>query len=105
MDEAQASSSVFGRRVAHGLLGTSVAAGLINQRGVTRGTLVALLGVEWRFAAPLYPGTEVRVELEVSSRRETRHSDRGVVVFGARLMTDPGEALQEGELRVLVRRR
>jgi acyl dehydratase len=105
LDEAYARASVFGRRVAHGALGLSVATGLINASGLTRGTLVALLGLEWEFVAPLYPGTEVRVDLEVLSRRETRKADRGLVVLGAELVDGTGSVLQRGELRMLVRRR
>jgi acyl dehydratase len=105
LDEAYARGSVFGRRVAHGVLGLSVATGLINASALTRGTLVAFLGLTWDFVGPLYPGTEVRVELEVRSRRETSRPGRGLVVLGATLLDADGATIQEGELRLLVRRR
>jgi len=104
LDEAYAADSVFGRRVAHGVLGLAVATGLLNASGLTRGTLVALAGLEWSFVRPLVPDTEVRVALEVVSRRETAHAERGLVLLGAKLMSG-SEVLQEGELRLLVRRR
>jgi acyl dehydratase len=105
LDEGYASRSVFGRRVAHGALGLAVATGLINRSGLTRGTLVAFLGLSWDFVAPLYPGTEVSVELEVTSRRETSRPERGLVVLAASLVDGAGEVVQGGELRLLVRRR
>jgi acyl dehydratase len=104
LDEEYARESVFGRRVAHGALGLSVATGLINQSGLTRGTLVAFLGLNWDFVAPLYPGTEVAVELEVASRRETSRAERGLVVLSAALVDGSGSVVQQGQLRLLVRR-
>jgi acyl dehydratase len=103
LDEAYAAASVFGRRVAHGVMGLAVATGLINELGLTRGTLVAFLGVDWDFVAPLLPDSEVEVELSVESRRETSRRDRGLVVMRAALLSD-GEVVQEGELRFLVKR-
>ncbi len=105
LDEEAGRASAFGRRVAHGALGLSVATGLMNQRRLTAGTLVALLGVRWDFRRPLFPGTKVTLELEVASRRPTSKADRGVVALAARLLSGGGELLQEGELRVLVLRR
>lgn len=104
LDASYAADSVFGRRVAHGVLGLAVATGLINQSGLTRDTLVAFAGLEWSFVRPLFPDTEVHVDLEVKSRRETSRSDRGLVRLWARLVAG-SEVLQEGELRMLVRRR
>jgi acyl dehydratase len=103
LDEAYAGGSAFGRRVAHGVLGLAVATGLINELGLTRGTLVAFLGVSWDFVAPLLPDSEVEVELSVESRRETSRRDRGLVVMRAALLSD-GVVVQEGELRFLVKR-
>jgi acyl dehydratase len=102
LDEAYARESVFGGRVAHGVLGLAVATGLLNAAGLTRGTLVAFLGLSWDFIAPLYPDTEVHLELGVVSRRETSHPDRGLVVLDASLVAVTGEVVQRGELRILV---
>lgn len=104
LDEAYAAESMFGRRVAHGVLGLAVATGLLNQRGLTRGTLVALLGISWDFVAALVPGLEVGVWMEVVSRRETSKADRGVVVLAAELRSG-ADVIQRGELKLLVRRR
>jgi acyl dehydratase len=104
-DEAYAKRSVFGGRVAHGVLGLAVATGLLNAAGLTRGTLVALLGVTWDFVAPLYPGTAVRLDLEVVERRSTSRPDRGLIVLRGQLVSDQAEVLQTGEFRLLVRRR
>lgn len=104
LDAGFAAGSVFGGRVAHGALGLAVATGLLNARGLTRGTLVAFLGLSWDFVAPLFPGTEVTLALEVASRRPTSRADRGLVVLRVELV-GAGEVLQRGELKLLVRRR
>ena len=104
LDEAYARAGVFGRRVAHGLLGTSVAAGLLNQLGLTRGTLVAFLGLTWDFEAPIDLGAEVGLRLVVESVRQTSKPDRGIVVLGAELIGEGGEVLQRGAFKLMVRR-
>lgn len=104
LDEVYAAGSVFGRRVAHGALGLAIATGLVNERGLTRGTLVAFLGLTWDFVAPLVPGAEVTVALEVVSRRESSRGHRGVVVLGVELRSGE-DVLQRGEWKLLVARR
>jgi acyl dehydratase len=104
LDDAYARASVFGERVAHGLLGTSVAAGLLNRSGLTRGTLVAFLGLSWDFVAPIRLGTEVGLRLEVVGVRATSKPDRGLVELGAELVDEAGAVLQRGTFKLLVRR-
>ena len=104
LDAEYARSSVFGGRVAHGVLGLAVATGLLNASGLTRGTLVAFLGLTWDFVSPVFPGAEVSVSLEVVSRRPTSGGGRGIVVLAAELEAD-GEVAQRGQLKLLVRRR
>lgn len=104
LDDAYAAESVFGGRVAHGVLGLAVVTGLLNAAELTRGTLVAFLGLTWDFVAPLYPDTEVAVRLEVKARRGTSSPDRGLVVLRAELEGD-GAVVQRGDLKLLVRRR
>jgi acyl dehydratase len=105
LDDAYARAAGYRGRIAQGVLGTAVATGLVNRLGVTAGTLVALLGVAWRFEGPLYPGTRVHVDLSVGSVRPTRRPDRGVVVLEAVLCDDTGTIYQRGELTMLVRSR
>lgn len=105
LDEAWARGSVFGERVAHGALGLAVATGLVNQLRLTHGTLVALAGVTWDFLKPIRFGTTVRGLLTVESVRGTSRPERGLVVLGVDLVSDAGEVVQRGTLRLLVRRR
>lgn len=105
LDDDYARASIFGGRVAHGLLGLAIASGLLNRSGLTRGTLLAFLGLSWDFRVPLRPGDRVGLRTRVSRLRGTARGDRGIVLLEAKLVTPEDEVLQEGELKLLVRRR
>jgi acyl dehydratase len=105
LDPAFAALTPFGRPVAHGMLGLSVATGLVSALGLTRGTLVALVGVSWKFRLPVFYGDVVRVRVWVASRRESSQADRGLVTLAAELLNQRGEVVQDGELVELVKRR
>ncbi len=104
LDEEYARGTAFGGRVAHGALGIAVATGLIAQSGLTAGTLVALLGLDWRFVAPIRPGDRLSLKLRVAARRDLSGRDRGVVKFVAELVNQRGELAQSGEIVELIRR-
>lgn len=105
LDEERARTGPFGGRVAHGALGIAVATGLLAASGHTRGTLVALAGLEWHFLAPIRPGDRVRLELAVESRRELAGRPHGLVTFAAELIAADGRVVQRGKLIELIRRR
>lgn len=105
LDDDYAAGTPFGGRIAHGVLGLAVATGLLNQLGLTRGTLVALLGVRWDFRAPVRPGDVLRARLRVAETRPSRKSGRGVVRLAAALVNQRAETVQEGELTMMVRAR
>lgn len=105
MDEFFARTTVFGGRVAHGVLGLSVATGLITQLGVTQESAMALLDISARFKAPIRIGDTVSVRQRVTSKRETSKPDRGVVSFAFELVNQDGESVIEGAETVMVRRR
>jgi acyl dehydratase len=105
LDPAFAALTPFGQPVAHGMLGLAVATGLVSALGLTRGTLVALVGVSWKFRRPVFYGDVVRVRVWVASRRESSRADRGLVTLAAELLNQRGDVVQEGELVELVKRR
>ena len=105
LDDEYAASSVFGGRVAHGVLGLAVATGLVADTRLTRGTLIAVLGLEWSFRAPLRPGDIVHARLRVTETRPTSRPDRGLVRLAVDLL-DAGDAVvQQGTWTLLVRTR
>jgi acyl dehydratase len=105
LDDEYAASTVFGGRVAHGVLGLAVATGLVAETHLTRGTLVAFVGLDWDFRAPLRPGDTVTARLRVAETRRTSRRDRGLVRLAVQLVSERGEIIQEGMWTILVRSR
>src|ERR671924_2444232 len=63
-------TTVFGRQVAHGLLGLAIASGLAWQTGILDGTVIAFREItEWKFVTPVFIGDTVQAELEVSETK------------------------------------
>lgn len=103
-DEHFAQSTQFGSRVAHGLLGLSIASGLVSRLGIFDGTAVAMLSVEsWNFNAPIRLGETVHVRATIAAKRRTNRGDRGVISRHMALLSSAGETLQEGTIVLLVK--
>ncbi len=104
-NEEYARKNRFGKRIAHGLLGLSMASGLAGRQGFMEGTALALLGIDWKFKRPLYVGDTMYVESTVRQKREVKRLGGGVVVFDVRITNQSGEAVQEGQWTLLMRGR
>jgi acyl dehydratase len=102
-DPAAARAAGFEGVVAHGVLGLALATGLASQMELTRGSLIALAGITWRFTAPVYPGDQLTLRLRVASRRTTRKPGSGLVTLAAELRNQEGSVVQQGELVELIR--
>ncbi|HKZ02169.1 MAG TPA: MaoC/PaaZ C-terminal domain-containing protein [Pyrinomonadaceae bacterium] len=104
-DEEFAKKTVFGTRIAHGLLGLSIASGLINQLGIAEKTVMAFLGLNWTFKAALKFGDTISVRQRVIEKRETSKTDRGILRLAISVINQHGEVVQEGEHTLMIRRR
>ncbi len=109
VDAEFAKSSIFGERVAHGLLGMIIASGLFTRTELALGmreTGLAFLGIrDWQFKGPIKIGDTVHLEAEIVNKRETSHSERGVITIRRKLVNQRGEVIQEGETGMLIHRR
>jgi 3-hydroxybutyryl-CoA dehydratase len=104
-NEEFARQTVFGRRVAHGLLGLALADGLKN-RSDFQTHAIASLGWTWEFAGPIFINDTIHVRLQVKEKRASRSKpDRGVVVLSLEVINQRGEVVQKGENRLMVERR
>jgi acyl dehydratase len=98
-------ASIFGERIAHGLLGLSIASGL-GARAVPRPfATLAFLGIRWRFKGPIKIGDTIKVRLRVTDKRETSKPDRGIVKIQRVVLNQRGEVVQEGDTEIMVERR
>lgn len=106
VDAEHASASIFGQRIAHGLLGLAVASGLRMRGGVQYETVMAFLGIEsWTFRRPIVIGDTIRVHMTISDKRPTSKPDRGILRQQIELRNQRGEVVQQGEFVLLVKRR
>lgn len=96
--------SVFGRRAAPGALTFSLSEGLVMQTGLIHGTGMAWLGGELRVVAPVLEGDTIRVEVEVTDKRETRKTDRGIVTYRHRVLNQRDELVLEATIQRMIRR-
>ena len=95
--------TIFGQRVAHGLLCLSVASGLAWRTGFLEGTAEALISVEWKFRAPVFAGDTIRVRAEVSKKKEMKKLGGGFVTFAVVVLNQRDEVTAKGSWRVLIR--
>jgi acyl dehydratase len=96
--------STFGERIAHGLLGLSIQAGLFTRAALPYAT-IALTDLRWKFKGPIKIGDTIRVRARVSGKKETSKPDRGVITVERRVLNQRDELVQEGETDLMVERR
>ena len=92
-----------GQRVAHGLLGTSIASGLAVQTGVLEGTILAFREINvWKFILPLTIGDTIHVELDVQETKALRRIGGGLVVIAIDVVNQNSQTIMKGTWTVLV---
>ena len=102
-DAEFAKGTHFGERVAHGLLGLSVASGLASRLGFIEGTAEAFTGLEWKFRGPVLIGDTIRVRLEVRKKKEMSRLGGGFVVLDVVVLNQRDETVQKGTWTVLIK--
>jgi len=101
-DKEFAKKTVFGERIAHGMLGIVIHSGLSQMLGLMEGTILAFMGMTWNFHLPIKIGDTVHVVQRVKEMRETSKKDRGVLTFEKELINQKGEVVQTGTTTVLL---
>lgn len=102
-DAEFAARSKFGKRIAHGLLGTVAHTGLAYQ--LTEESLVALLDLTWQFQQPIFIGDTIRVVQTVKEMRLTSAGDKGILTFGKKVLNQVDDIVQTGTTTILLLKR
>jgi 3-hydroxybutyryl-CoA dehydratase len=102
-DAEFAKGTMYGERVAHGLLGLSVATGLAARHGFVEGTAQAFTGLEWKFRGPIMIGDTIRMRVRVRRKREMAKLGGGFIIFDVTLLNQRDETVQKGSWTVLVK--
>jgi len=95
VDDLYAKDTIYGTRIAHGMLVLTIGFGLLMRLGLWVGTGMGLLSISARFLKPLHIGDTIRTEAEVVSVRHTSKPDRGVITFRLDIVNQSGETLCE----------
>ena len=93
----------FGRQIAHGLLGLSIASGLAWQTGILDGTVLAFREVkEWKFVKPVFIGDSIYVEMQVLETKALPRIGGGAVTISLEVKNQSDEVCHRGQWTVLM---
>ena len=95
LDDAYAAATMFGRRIAHGLLTASFISAVIGNDLPGPGTIY--MGQDLKFKAPVYIGDTVTVTVVVTKYR----ADRRIATLATTCTNQDGKVVLEGEAVVL----
>ena len=102
-DAVYSASSPFGQRVAHGLLGLSIASGLGTRTGVLEGTVMAFREInEWKFVKPVFIGDTIHVVMEVTETKAMPRIGGGAVTLKLDVLNQKEEVVMKGIWTVLM---
>jgi 3-hydroxybutyryl-CoA dehydratase len=105
-DAVYAATTPFGQRVAHGLLGLSIASGLAVRSGVLEGTVLAFREIqEWKFTQPVLIGDTITVEMKVTEVKALPRLGGGSVVLELSVLNQASTVVMKGSWTVLVQSR
>lgn len=108
VDAEYAKGTIFGQRIAHGMLVASIMSGL-NTRTVVNAmlepSLLGLLEVSSRFPKPTFIGDTIKVAIEVVDLVATSKPERGVVKFKRSAINQRGEVAAVCDVAMLMQRR
>ncbi|MEJ2549307.1 MAG: MaoC/PaaZ C-terminal domain-containing protein [Anaerolineales bacterium] len=102
-DAIFASQHPLGQRVAHGLLGLSIAVSLATRTGFIEGTVLAFREIEdWKFRLPIYLGDTISMRAKVTDTKFVRQLGGGLVYFKVDLLNQANRVVQQGKWALLV---
>ncbi|MGD2143408.1 MAG: MaoC/PaaZ C-terminal domain-containing protein [Anaerolineae bacterium] len=102
-DAQYAKDTMFGERIAHGLLGLSIVSGLSARMGFGEGTVEAFTSLEWKFRGPIRFGDTIHARFEVKRKKEIARLGGGFVVFDVVVLNQEEETVQKGSWTLLIK--
>jgi 3-hydroxybutyryl-CoA dehydratase len=93
----------FGQRVAHGLLGLSIASGLAMRTGVLEGTVMAFREINnWKFTNPIFIGDTIHAELNILETKPIPRIGGGSLIIEIVVKNQRDEVTMKGTWTALV---
>ncbi len=103
-DAEHMKGSLFGERIAHGLLGLAIQQGLAS-RGEPTAAHGCFAGIKWKFKGPIRLGDTIHVRSRIAGLKEGSVPGHGLVTVERQVINQRGEVVQEGETAHLLERR
>ncbi len=103
-DAEHMKTSLFGERIAHGLLGLAIQQGLAS-RGEPAAAHGCFATVKWKFKGPIRLGDTIHVRSRISGLEDGTVPGHGLVTLERQVINQRGEVVQEGETAHLLERR
>lgn len=97
--------NMFGQRVAHGMLGQTIAVGLAVRSGIIEGTVLAFRDASVKFTKPIFIGDTVHVVINIAETKPLGRVGGGNVVMNYRVLNQDGVTVQRGSWTMLVANR
>ena len=104
-DAEYAATTAFGERVAHGLLGLSIATGLAVRMGFMEDTIIAFRSMEWKFSLPIKIGDTIHAVVQVAEKQALPRLGGGQITFDVEIINQRGQITQRGVWVMLVKSR
>ncbi len=96
-------STPFGQRIAHGLLGLSIASGLAMRTGMLEGTVLAFREItEWKFSKPVFIGDTIHVVITVLETKAVPRLGGGSITIALEVKNQRDETVMKGTWAALV---
>ena len=96
-------TTIFGKQVAHGLLGLAIASGLAWQTGILDGTVIAFREVkDWKFIKPVFISDTISVDLETIETKALPRIGGGSVTITLEVKNQNEEVCHRGVWTVLM---
>jgi acyl dehydratase len=104
-DAEYARSTMFGERIAHGMLGLSYTVGMVYQLGFLEKTILAFTEVNWKFRAPIKIGDTIHIEIAIGELKDAPKMGGGLVTSSLKAVNQNGVTTQRGEMTFLMMHR
>ena len=103
LDENFATTSHYGRRIAHGLLVQAIASGLAVGNGMLDGTALGLRQITCKLSAAVYIGDTIHVQMQVAEKKLMSRLGGGNIVVNFRVINQDQLTVQKGTWQILVK--
>lgn len=98
-----AKKSVYGQRIAHGLLTLGMLTGFVDDLGVIKESVIGFTGISWKFSKPVFFGDTIHGELVVARSRGI--GAQGLLVLDVKIVNQKGETVGSGEWTLMVKKK